>query len=352
MFRSTTPKLHWKIGNDRSGSLGFHDYVLGTRRLKKTQNAQYSQRREALLRRAWIYFALVFCGAIWGLVPTLAKTAVEAGAHPLGLTWWQAVGGGGLVFIITLVRRKRLPLDGYHLKFYAFCGLVGTTIPTIVLFYAASHVSAGVVAILMATVAIAAYPMCIALRIDTVQPRRVVGLGLGLLGVGFLVLPENGLGESEPAWVLVALLIPFGYAVENVFVALKSPRHTDTITLVSGMLLMAGVLITPLVIVTGTWYHITWPFSMAEWSVILIFIINVVSYVLFLQLIYAAGPVFASMSGYFAVLTGIVWGMVLLDETHGSWFWVALISMLVGMTLVKESAVEVQQDNDDSSAGH
>jgi len=58
------------------------------------------------------------------------------------------------------------------------------------------------------------------------------------------------------------------------------------------------------------------------------------------------------MSGYFAVLTGIVWGMVLLDETHGSWFWVALISMLVGMTLVKESAVEVQQDNDDSSAGH
>jgi drug/metabolite transporter (DMT)-like permease len=293
-----------------------------------------------MLRRVWIYFALVFCGGIWGLVPTLAKTAVEAGAHPFGLTWWQAVGGGTLVLLITILRGKRLPLDGYHLKFYAFCGLVGTILPTIILFYAARHVSAGVIAILMAAVAIAAYPMCIALHIDTAQTRRVVGLGLGLVGVGFLIFPVVGLGQSDPLWVVTALLIPFAYAAENVYVALKSPRNTDAVTLVTGMLLMGGLLVTPLVIATGTWYHIAWPFSTAEWSVIAIFAINVLSYALFLNLIYAAGPVFASMSGYFAVLTGIIWGMVLLGETHGSWFWVALVSMLAGMMLVRQRAVE------------
>ena len=296
--------------------------------------------REALLRRVRIYFTLVFCGGIWGLVPTLAKTAVEDGAHPFGLTWWQAIGGGGLVLVITLARGRRVPVDGYHLRFYAFCGVVGTLIPTIALFYVAPHVSAGVVAILMAAVALAAYPMSIALRIDKPQATRMLGLGLGLLGVGLLVIPGSGLGESKPGWVLIALIIPFGYAVENVFVALKSPRTTDSIALVTGMLLMGGVLITPLVVVTGTWYHISWPFSDAEWSVILIFAINVLSYVLFLNLIYAAGPVFASMSGYFAVLTGIAWGMVLLDESHGQWFWAALLSMMVGMLLVRERAVE------------
>jgi drug/metabolite transporter (DMT)-like permease len=296
--------------------------------------------REFLARRAWIYFALVFCGGIWGLVPTLAKTAVEDGAHPFGLTWWQAFGGGGLVLLITLVRGKRLPLDRQHLKFYAFCGVVGTIVPTLALFYSAEHVSAGIVAILMAAVAIAAYPLSLALHIDKLQMTRVLGLGLGLAGVAMLVLPGSQIGASDPLWVLIALLIPLGYAAENVFVAVKSPRHTDATTLVAGMLLAGGILITPVMLATGTWYAIDWPFSPAEWSVIAIFVVNVLSYALFLSLIYAAGPVFASMSGYFSVLTGILWGMVLLGENHDGWFWAALASMLAGMALVKERRAE------------
>ena len=296
--------------------------------------------REFLVRRAWIYIALVFCGGIWGLVPTLAQTAVEDGAHPFGLTWWQAFGGGGLVLLITLARGKRLPLDRRHLGFYAFCGVAGTIVPTLALFYSAGHVAAGIVAILMAAVAIAAYPLSLAARIDRIEPFRVLGLGLGLAGVAMLVLPGSDIEASDPVWVFIALLIPLGYAAENVFVAVKSPRQTEATTLVAGMLLAGGILITPVMLATGTWYAITWPFSTAEWSVIAIFVINVASYALFLSLIYAAGPVFASMSGYFSVLTGILWGMVLLGERHDGWFWAALASMLAGMALVKERRAE------------
>lgn len=298
---------------------------------------------------AWIYFALVFCGGIWGLVPTLAKVAIEDGAHPLGLTWWQAVGGGGSVLVINMLRGTRLPLDRQHLGFYAFCGVVGTIVPTIILFYSAPHVAAGIVAILMAAVAITAYPLSLAFRIDTLEPLRVIGLGLGLAGVAMLVLPGSSIGASDPLWVLIALLMPLGFAAENVFVAVKSPRGTDPMTLVSGMLLMSGVLMTPVVLASGTWYTIDWPFSAAEWAVIAIFAINTASYVLFLTLIYAAGPVFASMSGYFAVLTGVAWGMVLLGEDHGGWFWVALASMLAGMALVKGRTGGDDQSKPDSN---
>lgn len=291
-------------------------------------------RRKTLL----IYLALVFCGGIWGLVPTLAKTVVESGAHPLGLTWWQAVGGGAAVLCISLLRGRRLPLDRHHVGFYCVCGFLGTVMPTVVMFYAARHVSAGIIAILMAAVAIMAYPMALALKIDRFQWVRALGLGLGLIGVALLVTPGSDFGMGPPLWILAALLIPAGYAIENVYVAVRSPRQTDTVTLVSGMLLTAGLLITPVVIITGTWYSISWPLNIIEVSVIAIFVINVLSYVAFLWLIYAAGPVFASMSGYFGVLTGIVWGMVLLDESHGGGFWLALVFMLIGMALVKERA--------------
>ncbi len=304
--------------------------------LTQTQATVRPGWREFLRRRAWIYFAMVFCGGIWGLVPSLAKVAVEDGAHAFGLTWWQAFGGGGLMLVIMLLRGKRLPLDRQHLEFYAICGIAGTIVPTVILFYSAHHVAAGIVAILMAAVAIAAYPLSIVAGIDKLQPARVLGLALGLAGVAMLVLPSASNGSSDPLWVLIALLIPIGYAIENVVVAVKSPRHTETPALLAGMLLMGGVMITPVVVATDTWYAISWPLSDAELAVFAIIFINVASYALFLSLIYAAGPVFASMSGYFAVLTGVVWGMVLLGEDHGAWFWAAVLSMLAGMALVRE----------------
>ena len=97
---------------------------------------------------------------------------------------------------------------------------------------------------------------------------------------------------------------------------------------------------TPIMLATGTWYPLTWPLSEAELSVLAIFVVNILSYGMFIALIFAAGPVLASMSGYFTVLTGILWGMALLDESHGIWFWVALVTMLTGMAMVRERKVE------------
>lgn len=296
-------------------------------------------RRERWLRRAWIWGVMLFCGGIWGLVPTLAKGAIEGGAHPFGLTWWQGIGGGGLLLLVTLLRGKRLPLDQRHLQFYGFCGVVGTIMPTVSLFYAAEHVAAGVMAILMSAVPMAAYLFALVLRIDRIEWARFLGIGLAMVGVLMLVLPGAAGGETSPWWVLVALLVPLGYAAENVFVAIRSPRGTDTTTLVCGMVLTGGLIMTPVMLATGTFYPLSWPFNDAELSILAILVVNILSYAAFLLLIYAAGPVFASMSGYFTVLSGILWGIVFLGESHGGWFWAALATLFAGMALVRERAV-------------
>jgi drug/metabolite transporter (DMT)-like permease len=82
--------------------------------------------------------------------------------------------------------------------------------------------------------------------------------------------------------------------------------------------------------------------SDAALSIGAIVVVNVLSYAAFLLLIYAAGPVFASMSGYFTVLSGILWGVVFLGESHGIVFWIALATMFIGMAMVRERAVALK----------
>ncbi|MBN33200.1 MAG: hypothetical protein CMM46_00215 [Rhodospirillaceae bacterium] len=296
--------------------------------------------RPAWQRRLAILFMMVFCGGIWGLVPTLAKTAIEDGAHPFGLTWWQGIGAGGVLLIYLTLRSKRLPLDRNHILLYLFCGLFGTIMPTLALFYAAEHISAGIMAMTMAMIPIAAYVISLAVRIDHLELGRSIGIALGLAGVALLVLPGAETSIDGPFWIIIAMLVPLGYAMENVFLAVRSPRGTETTVLVCGMVLTGGLIMTPVMLATGTWYPITWPLSEPELSVIAIFIVNILSYGMFLTLIFAAGPVLASMSGYFTVLTGILWGMALLGESHGLLFWAALATTLAGMALVRERRVE------------
>ena len=51
--------------------------------------------------RSWLYACLFFSGGLWGITPSLAKIAVAGGGHALGLTLWQAIGGGLTLLVVT-----------------------------------------------------------------------------------------------------------------------------------------------------------------------------------------------------------------------------------------------------------
>ncbi len=62
--------------------------------------------------------------------------------------------------------------------------------------------------------------------------------------------------------------------------------------------------------------------------------IGAVAYSLFIYLIDAAGPVFASQTAYVVTLSGVAWGIALFGEQHSAWIWLSLIVMLAGLALV------------------
>lgn len=284
---------------------------------------------------AWPLFLLVSTGAAWGATFSLARIATTAGAHPIGLTLWQGVFGGALLVGPALVRRRPPPLTRRHLGFYLICGLLGTAIPSVLYFYAAARVPAGVLSITIAMVPMLTFAGALAFRIDRLAWGRVAGILCGLAAVLFIVLPESSLPDRAMVpWVLLAVLATLCYAVEGIYVALRRPAGSDPAATVGAMLLMASVVLVPVVLATDTFVPMGFPWGAVEWAVIGMMAVNALSYSVFYHLIQTAGPVFATQMAYVVTIAGVAWGIVIFGEQHSLWVWAALGLMLAGLALV------------------
>ena len=290
--------------------------------------------------RAWLFLCLLICGGVWGATPSLARLATSEGADPLGLAVWQGVLGGLTLLIVTLIRKRRLPLGRSHLKFYFVCGNSGTLLPNVVMFSAAPHIKVGAMSMIIAMVPLLTYVQSLLVRIDRPSLARLSGILLGALAIALLVLPGgDDASNSAPMWIAIAIIIPLSFGFESVFVAVRRPPETDSITLVAGMLLAGGAMLAPIVLLTDTALPLYPPWGVVEWATVGMVMCNVASYSLFLYLIALSGPVFAVQSSYFVTLFGILWGMLIFGEQHPVWFWLALGLLFAGMALVKARPV-------------
>ena len=124
-------------------------------------------------------------------------------------------------------------------------------------------------------------------------------------------------------------------AFENNYIALRKPAATDSVTLLCGMLIVAGLVLAPIVAATGSFVPLSSPLGTIELCVIAMALINVLSYGMFVHLVTITGPVFASQMSYTVTISGVFWGIVIFGEQHSPWIWAALVVMLAGLALVK-----------------
>ena len=65
---------------------------------------------------------------------------------------------------------------------------------------------------------------------------------LGFVGVGLIVLPEGSLPEPGLiGWVLLGLGASCFYALQNLYIAMRSPPDADVLTQTTGMLILGGL---------------------------------------------------------------------------------------------------------------
>ena len=291
--------------------------------------------RKSTLGRTSAWLILLFVGVLWGATFSLAKIATEGGGHPLGINYWQSLIGVFFLIMLCLATRQKIPLERNDIVFYVGCGLLGSIIPGVIFYYAASRVSPGVLSITIATVPLMTFAAAATFGIERFRVGRVLGVVFGVLSIVLLVGPEESLPDpSAIPWVLAALASAVCYSAENLLVALRMPTGASPVTIAGGMFLAATIIMTPVVFLTGTFVPLIWPWGAVEWAIIGISTLSVTAYSLFIFLIAHAGPVFASQTAYVVTFSGVFWGVLIFNEQHSTWIWASLVVMLGALALV------------------
>ena len=281
----------------------------------------------------WIGFA--YMGAAWGLSFSLAKLVAIEGTTPIGIAFWQCLLAG--LLLLGYVRYRGRPMVMTHpaIRLYIVIALLGTAIPSVCFYYAASRLPAGVLAITVTLVPILTYGLALLLRSEIFSARRLTGIMFGAVAIIFLVGPENSLPDRDSLiWVLLACFGSFCYAIETSYLAQRGTDDIGAIRLACGMNLFAAAILGIAAVPTGNMFMLDITNSLITVSIILLAIINATAFSVFVACIAVSGPLFASQVGYAVTLAGVFWGIALFGETHSMWVWASLVTMLVGLMLV------------------
>jgi drug/metabolite transporter (DMT)-like permease len=274
-------------------------------------------------------------GMAWGLSFSLARIAASGGIHPFSITFWEALGAGGALILVCLLRGRPVPLSRELVVFYLACGAIGMVIPNAVFFYAAAHVPAGILSISLAVNPLITFLASAALGLERLALDRVGGVILGIIAIVLLVGPEQSLPDpAQLPWVLACVAAAACYAGFNVMVSLWRPRGAASFTTTAALFTAASVLLMPVMAATDSFVLPGWPWTEVEWSLLGLGLINAVAFSLFVYLIETAGPVFTSQTANLVTLFGVLWGILIFGEQNSAWVWLSLATMMLAIALV------------------
>ncbi len=287
-----------------------------------------------------LYLILVLMGAAWGLVFTLTKIAVSSGYRPFGILVWQMVIMLVASVVLLRLRRMTFGLHHRHLLLYFGVAVLGTVFPNYFSYIAAAQLPAGILVIIVALVPL--FAMLIALVIGYEKPSflRLSGIGFGAMAVAVLVGPEASLPDPEKVgYVLLAMLMPLSYGAEGNFLTwIKTRGHLqlpDPVQILLGTSLFGLAMSLPAALIGGQFITPFQPWGLPEWAILAASLLNWGAYVGYVWLIGRAGPVFAAQVAYLVTGFGVVWAMLLLEESYSPYIWAALGLMMVGLFLVQ-----------------
>lgn len=207
-------------------------------------------------------------------------------------------------------------LHPVYWPYFFICGLIGIAIPNTNMYFIASHIPAGLLAVLVNTVPLLVYPLALMAGQEKLDGWRFFALLLGMSGI-LAIIGINSAGLYS-SWTILAMLSPLGFALCSIYIGAKQPKEINALQAANGMLLAASLLLTPVVLKQHAFYSLSAPLTLVKQIVILEIILSSLGYLLFFILIRMAGPVFYSLTGGVVAITGLFWGYLAFDEKPSS----------------------------------
>jgi len=279
---------------------------------------------------------LVAMGAGWGLSVPLGKLAVSTGHQPFGLIFWEQVIVAAFLGAVCVVRGRWPVIRRAALGRCVMVAALGTVIPGWAYYFSAQHLPGGVLAILLSTVPMLAFPVALALGNEVFRMVRLGGVVCGMAGIVLLIGPQASLPDPAMAAIIpVALIAPLCYACEGNALARWGTAGLDPIALVTGASLVGIAVMLPVALVSGQWIDPRAPWGVAEAALVLSALAHAVVYSGYVWMVGRAGSVFAAQVSYLVTGFGVLWSIALLAEVYSGYVWAALGLMILGLALVQ-----------------
>ncbi|HEX9094874.1 MAG TPA: DMT family transporter [Candidatus Dormibacteraeota bacterium] len=257
-------------------------------------------------RRGWALFAAM--AVIWGIPYLLIKIAVGE-LTPAGLVMLRTALGAALLLPIAAARGWLSPLLPYWRWVIAYT-VVEVSLPWFLLSDAERRLSSSLTGLLIAAVPLIGAVLQRLTRGDErMDPGRVAGLVVGLIGVAVLV----GLNVSfkDLGAVGEVGLVAVGYAAGPIIIARQLPR-LPAVGVVAASLALTAIAYAPLALPQ---LPRTLPSARVLLAVAILGVVcTALAFLLYFALIGEVGPVRATVITYFNPAVALLLGVTLLGE--------------------------------------
>jgi drug/metabolite transporter (DMT)-like permease len=239
---------------------------------------------------------------------------------------------GALILIPLALRDKSIFAALKGIKYVAFYALLEMVIPWLLIGTAEQKISSGLAGLLIASV-----PIWSTLITyfqgdkDALRFNRLMGIGIGFVGVVLIVGIESITGSSDSLSILMVLVAAFAYAYAIIMIREKLPD-------VSGIAINAVAMG-----ITAIFYL---PLAIAFWpdraiateatlSVIALGVFSTgIAFAIFFTLIEEIGPTRASVVTYWNTAIAVILGVIILNEELTIGIRVGLPLVMIGSYLV------------------
>lgn len=276
---------------------------------------------------------LAYLSLFWGLAFYLIAVALR-GFPPLTVVWLRLLVGAGVLYVIMRWQGGRLPMEGTWWIRFVLLSLCGNLLPFSLISWGQTRITSGQAGLLMALMPISTVLLAhFYVAHEQLTSRRLLGIGLGFVGVAVLVGTEalREFGGAQLLGQLAVLAATLSYAVNSVYTKRLPPINTLVVSTAS---LIAGtVVLLPLELLVDRPWTLQ-PGADAWFAAIAlgVFSTGLATWVYF-KVVSDCGPGFLSIINYLIPGIAFTAGILFLGESARATQFVGLVVILWGIGL-------------------
>lgn len=275
-------------------------------------------------RRGWVLF--VAMGVIWGVPYLLIKVAVGT-LTPASLVFVRTAVAALILLPIALARGQIRPVLPRWRPLLAFTA-TELAVPWLLLSNAERHLTSSLSGLLIATVPLVGALLGWRSGGERLGSRRLLGLGVGLLGVAALVGLDVGGGDVSA--LLQIAVVAIGYAV-GPFILARYLRDVPGLGVIAAALTVTALGYLPVGIAQLPAH---WPPAKVVGAVLVLAVLcTAVAFLVFFALIDEVGPVRSTVITYVNPAVAVALGVALLGEPLTIGIGVGFALVLAGSVL-------------------